>query len=89
MIIRFTEEFYTQYKKADVRIRNQFNQQLEMFKKNMRDPQLRNHPLKDKYQGYRSINVTADWRAIYREEKSSSESVIYFSALGTHSQLYR
>jgi addiction module RelE/StbE family toxin len=45
---------------------------------------LRNHPLKGKYPGFRSIDVTGDWRALYREE---AKRIIYVE-LGTHEKLY-
>jgi addiction module RelE/StbE family toxin len=45
---------------------------------------LRNHPLKDKFAGVRSIDVTADWRALYRRERER----IIFVEFGTHDQLY-
>lgn len=89
MVIKFTKEFHKQYKKSDAKIKKRFAARLELFKKNILDPQLRNHPLKGKYQGFRSIDVTGDWRAIYREEKLPTGNIFWFSALGTHSQLYR
>ena len=51
-------------------------------------PQLRNHPLRGKHVGKRSIDITADWRAIYEEKLEREEIIAYFIALGTHSQLY-
>jgi len=36
--------------------------------------------------GYRSINITGDWRAIFMEIDGGK--IIYFVAIGTHSQLY-
>lgn len=87
MIIRFTNQFKKQYKKADIKIRNRFDYCLDLFVKNPIDPQLRNHPLKGKFKGFRSIDVTGDWRAIYLEEKNG-EIIFYFASLGTHSQLY-
>jgi addiction module RelE/StbE family toxin len=88
MIVSFTDQFRKQYKKANVRIRNRFNIVLEKFKSNPMDPELRNHPLNGKLEGFRSIDVTSNWRAIYKEVKQD-EIVFYFVALGTHSQLYK
>jgi addiction module RelE/StbE family toxin len=45
---------------------------------------LRNHPLSGKYEGFRSIDVTEDWRALYRKEPER----IIFVDIGTHTQLY-
>lgn len=89
MIIKFTDHFRRQYKKTDVRIQKQLKQCLGIFAKNPNDPQLKNHPLKREYEGQRSIDITSDWRAIYREAgKVEDEEVIYFTSLGTHDQLY-
>jgi addiction module RelE/StbE family toxin len=89
MVIKFTNEFKKQFKKADAKIKKRFAERLELFKKNTNDPQLRNHALRGKYQRFRSIDVTGDWRAIYREEKLIADTIFWFSALGSHSQLYR
>lgn len=89
MIIKFTARFRRQYRKADVRIRKQLKQCLTIFIKNPNDPRLRNHPLTREYEGHWSIDITSDWRAIYIESgKIEDEIVVYFTALGTHSQLY-
>jgi addiction module RelE/StbE family toxin len=89
MIVKFTNHFRRQYKKADVRIRKRLEKRLEIFIKNPNDPQLRNHPLRGEYEGKRSIDITSDWRAIYREpEKMGNGVIVHFTALGTHSQLY-
>lgn len=88
MIVSFTDQFRKQYKKANVRIRNSFDIVLEKFISNPMDSKLRNHPLHGKLEGFRSIDVTSDWKAIYKEEKQD-EVVFYFVALGTHNQLYK
>jgi mRNA-degrading endonuclease YafQ of YafQ-DinJ toxin-antitoxin module len=51
-------------------------------------PALRNHPLKEQFAGYRSIDVTGDYRAIFREAQAGPTRVIIFSYFGTHKQLY-
>jgi len=43
--------------------------------------------LTGKYKGFRSINITGDWRAVFRELKSGE--IVYFDLLGTHSKLYK
>ena len=59
-----------------------------LFAKNPRELQLDNHPLRDEYQGYRSIDITSDYRAIYKETQIRNEVVAYFIAIGTHKELY-
>lgn len=88
MILRFTDVFRKQYKKADKRIQKSFDQQLKIFLQNPMDPQLRNHQLRIPYHGQRSINVTNDWRAVFKSVQSADDTIIYFTALGTHNQLY-
>lgn len=84
MIVRFTNDFFLQYKKADVRIRNKVDDCLRIFKRNPNNLQLKNHRLKREWAGHRSINIASDWRAIYREVRLAGETIIYFVALGTH-----
>lgn len=87
--IKFSGCFRKQYDKASEKIRKAFRNRLNLFRQNPLDPQLRDHALKGEYKGYRSINVTGDWRAIYSKRKTEDDDVIVFELLGTHSQLYK
>lgn len=89
MKVRYSPKFYRQYKKADVRIRNRLDERIAVFLKNTNDPQLHNHVLKREWKGCRSIDITADWRAIYKEIQYEEELVAYFVAIGTHDQLFK
>lgn len=90
MDVQFGKVFIKQYDKADIKIRKAFQERLRLFRENPHHPQLRNHLLIGKYQGYQSINITGDWRALYIEKTSSlRETVIEFRLFGTHSQLYK
>lgn len=89
MKVRYGPDFYQKYKKVDVRIRNRVDEKIEIFLKNPYDPRLDNHILKREWGGFRSIDITADWRAIYKEIKLGEDVVAYFVALGTHNELYR
>lgn len=89
MIVKYSPSFLKTLKKADVRIRKRFLQKILIFTENPIHPQLRNHPLHGMYLGKRSIDITADWRAIYEEKLEGEAIIAYFIALGTHSQLYR
>ena len=88
MAIKFSRNFRKQHTKAGEKIRRAFRNRLNLFQQNPLDPQLRDHPLKGEYEGYRSINVTGDWRAIYSKRKKEDDDVIVFELLGTHSELY-
>ncbi len=65
MIIKYSPSFLKLFKQVDVRIRKSFKERIILFSKNPHDLQLNNHVLKDPYTGCRSIDVSADWRAIY------------------------
>jgi len=41
------------------------------------------------WKGYRSIDITGNWRAIYAEKVEGKDIVAYFVALGTHRELYK
>ena len=89
MVVRrvdFSKKFKKDLKKAPPQIRSAFKKRLAIFFDNKNDIMLNNHTLIGFYKGYRSINVTGDWRAIFREFENGE--VIYFEILGTHSKLY-
>ena len=85
MIIQTTKSFDKQYLKLNPKIKKQFKQQLELFRINPFESTLRNHGLKGKYLGYRSIDIGGDVRALYTVR---GDIVIIFGFIGTHSQLY-
>jgi len=89
MIIKYDPDFLTKLKKLDVRIRKSFKERLEIFIGDPHNPQLNNHPLKRNYLGYRSIDITSNWRAIYAEKTEDNEVIAYFVDIGTHKQLYK
>lgn len=89
MLINFAKKFIKQRDKAPVKIQEALNQRLLLFIKDPYQVQLNNHKLTGKYSGYRSINITGDWRAIFSVVETTSERVIVFEVLGTHSQLYK
>ena len=86
MIIILAKNCKKQYKKLKPNLQNRFTRRIGLFKTDPFNPILNNHALAGKYKGYRSINVTGDLRAVY---KLMEESVAYFVALDTHSNLYR
>lgn len=88
MIIKYDPLFLERYKKLDVRIRKSLKEKIAIFQHNPFDLQLDNHQLEDEYEGYRSIDITADYRAIYEEINEQEEIIAYFVAIGTHPELY-
>lgn len=85
---RYDPVFIKALKRVDVRIRKSFKQKIAIFAKDSFNPQLNNHPLKREYQGYRSIDISADYRALYQEKQEGELTIAYFTLLGTHDQLY-
>jgi len=67
MKAQYDPDLVRQLKKLDVKIRKSFKEQTLLFTKEPHNPKLRNHPLRDKWEGHRSIDITADYRAIYHE----------------------
>jgi len=88
MIVKYTDNFLKQLKKSDIRIRKAFKQRLLLFIKNPNDLELNNHTLQREYVGFRSIDITADYRAVFKEVLQEDDTYIYFTSFGTHHQLY-
>ena len=83
--VRFHKNFDKKYLKLRIKEKNKVKERINIFSEDPFNPLLRNHPLLGKYQGYRSINITADIRALYR---LVSEDKAFFVFLGAHSELY-
>lgn len=88
MIRKYDPAFIKTLKKLDVRIRKSFKQKITIFAQDPNNPELSNHPLTKKYLGYRSIDITNDYRALYIEKIEENTTIAYFIAIGTHEQLY-
>jgi addiction module RelE/StbE family toxin len=88
-IIDFSRKFEKQLERAPLNIQKAFRRRLELLLTDSFHPQLRNHALTGEWKGYRSVNVSGDWRAIFINKQRKGGIVILFIALGTHSQLYK
>jgi len=86
--IKFTSDFQKQRKAAPREIKEAFIEALVLFTEDASHPALRNHSLKEKFAGYRSIDVTPDWRALFKETSKRGKHLITFHMLGTHKELY-
>ena len=85
MDIRLHRNFERRYIKLPPSVRKQFKERRDIFVENPFNPVLHNHALQGKYHGYRSINITGNYRAVY---KLIAKDVVIFVDLGTHSELY-
>lgn len=83
--IQFTKDFTKQFKKLRPNQQERFYERLGLFEKNPQDRMLRDHALKGKYIGYRSIDIDGDLRALYYIQ---GDKAVIFGFIGTHSQLY-
>lgn len=86
--IKYTALFNKQLKEAPLEIKIALKEARELFLDNPNHPHLRNHTLREQFSGYRSIDVTSDWRALFKIQESKTQTIITFHILGTHTQLY-
>lgn len=83
-------KFHRQFEKNLARRLNskqqeRFFERLRLFRADPYHELLDNHPLKGKLKNYRSIDITGNIRAIYKED---DPWMVTFADIGTHSQLY-
>ena len=88
MKVKYSPELIKTLNRKDVRIRKSFKERILVFSKNPNDLRLNNHPLHEPYQDRRSIDITGDYRAHYKEIQEGEKTVAYFVSLGTHEELY-
>ena len=84
MRIIYHRTFRKQYQKLQKKLRNKFDERLQIFIDDSHAIELNNHELHGKFAGCRSINVTGDLRAIYEVR----ENRVRFLEIDTHSNLY-
>jgi len=78
-------EFERQAKKLPQDIRRKLWERVALMNTDEFDPLLNNHKLNPPFEEYRSINVTGDYRLVY---KRIDVDTWYFRAVGTHHQLF-
>lgn len=88
MIIKYVKSFDKAYKKLDKKIQSKFDEKVATFIQNQFENSLNNHTLTWIYKWFRSINITWDFRAIFREYPSWTYEFVEFIDIWTHSQLY-
>ena len=84
MKVEFHKNFKKQYQTLPAKIQAKFRNRLTVFIQDPFNDQLCNHLVEKAYPDCRSINITGDFRAIFRQEGD----VVTFILIGTHSQLY-
>lgn len=86
--VNYTKKFMKQLNRAPRAIQQTFHKRVKIFIADPLHPLLRNHQLLGILKGYRSINITGDWRALFRMSEDDEGITVWFVAIGTHSQLY-
>jgi len=89
MKIIYNPAFIQKLKKLDVRIRKSFRERIAIFQLNPSDPILDKHPLEWELTGYQSIDITANYRAVFEELQEGNEIMYFFFLIGTHEELYK
>lgn len=85
MEIILHKTFQKQYAKLRPTIKEKFKARRSLFLDDPFNPVLNNHSVDSAYSGWRSINITGDYRALY--EPVGGELAV-FMKIGTHSELY-
>lgn len=88
MKIDYVKNFLKSYKKLDNKIQKKFDEKVLIFQKSPTEKILNNHSLKGKYAWFRSINITWDYRAIFKEYPNGTYEFVDFIDIWTHSELY-
>ena len=85
--MRFSEHrvFGRQYKKLPREVQERVGERLALLIASERNPLLNDHKLNPPWEGYRSINITGDYRLVY---KKLSPDIYFLRAVGTHHQLF-
>ncbi len=84
-MIIFSSHFNKDFKKLPKKLQDRVLDRLDIFEINEFAEILFNHKLTGKYENCRSINVTGDYRVIYRK---LDDTTYYLKRVGTHAQLY-
>lgn len=85
MQFEYSSRFKKQWAKAPKKVTVRASERLVYMLEDEFNPLLGNHKLAGNYASYRSINITGDWRIVYRK---IDEETVFLYAIGTHSQLY-
>lgn len=85
MQIKLHDNFLKGYKKLPKKTQEKFKERRNLFIENMFHPILNNHSVESVYPGWRSINITGDYRALFEMKE---KDIVVFMKTGTHSELY-
>lgn len=85
--MRLIEErpFERQFAKLPKEIQVKARERIHILVTDSANPVLHDHKLNPPFEGYRSINITGNYRLVY---KKTEPDTYYLRAIGTHHQLY-
>jgi len=87
--IRFSRKFVKKYDRLPQKVQQAVDSRINLFEQSPSHPLLRNHALVGRLNDYRSINITGDYRAVFKTiTRSKTETTFLFILIGTHSELY-
>ena len=78
--------FVKQIKKLPEPLREQVLERVQLLVANPFDSVLNDHKLNPPWEEYRSINITGDYRLVY---KKLAPNIYFLRAIGTHHQLFK
>lgn len=81
----YSRIYKRQFKKLPNDLQRKVMERLTLFMQDEMYPLLDNHPLRFEWKGYRSINITGDYRLIFKKE---TERMVRLEEVGTHGELY-
>ena len=85
MRIILHKNFEKRLKKLSRPVQQAFKRRRDLFLQNPSHRLLNNHPLRGVYLGFRSINITGDYRVVY---DFLEPDLAHFLKIGTHTELY-
>lgn len=85
IITAFTKDFKKSLQKRDKFIQKKVSERIGIFRQDPFNILLNNHRLHGEYEGYSSIDITGDFRAIF---KYLTDDQVVFYYIGTHPELY-
>jgi mRNA-degrading endonuclease YafQ of YafQ-DinJ toxin-antitoxin module len=89
MIIKKHKFFDKSYSKLNDKIKWKVKEILMIFENDCFNKKLNNHALKWVFLWFRSINVTWNYRIIFRELSNNTYEIVELINVWTHSELYK